>query len=255
MAGTQPAGVVPLHLQLFGQGGPPALRDARGRVVESIRRAAQTVGIGMVGTQPAGVVPLHLVAMADAEPHMFEAVVGERQRMVGIACPERPDLMAIGGPGSLIATGAAEGARRHRPRAARVSGGSGNIGDVLVMGLAHQPGPPARGAQDIGECRAVQRHRDAVLPAAVHGRYLPRRHAGPVRLADRVGDVETLNPYPLGGDGVEVGRPHHPVAVGAKVVPALLVRHDDQEVRSALRACGVVHRRLLQRRLRPVRES
>ena len=102
------------------------------------------------------------------------------------------------------------------------------------MQLADEMGLIARPRQLAWQCRPVQQppgvHEDAVrsrLPTAHQG--TSRRHA------DRARAVGVAKPGTGGGKLVEVGRLQHRVAIDAKAVAALFVRHEEHDVGSGIR--------------------
>ncbi|GAA0628727.1 hypothetical protein GCM10009016_18100 [Halomonas beimenensis] len=115
------------------------------------------IGVGLPAPQPGGVVPLHLIAVADAQPHVVEAVVGRRQLAVRVLGPAAAHLPAVGLAVSLAAQAMTQVLRWHlAPTAARAPLGRRDVGHVLEVGLADVAGALARTAQYVGEGDAVQ---------------------------------------------------------------------------------------------------
>ncbi len=73
---------------------------------------------------------------------------------------------------------------------------------------------------------------DSVFPRTVSGGLAAGQDRGAVRHADRIRDVGPVEAHPPRGEPVEVGRLHGLVAAEARVIRPMLVRDDEEEVRT-----------------------
>jgi hypothetical protein len=220
------------RVELLRHRGPPRLRRDQAGRRQRIAPAAQAVGVRGARFQPAGVVPVHLVAVPVGKAHEVEAVIRARHRPVRVLHPQLADLDLVGRTRPASTVGLAQFARRQRKAGLRFDAVRHRMaGHVLKMRLADQRGAIAGVPQKVDERHRVEIERNAIVPRAVHGRHASGHQHDAVRHADRAGDVEILEPQAVGGDAVDVRRPHDRVAVATKVIHAVLVGDEEEKVR------------------------
>ena len=98
------------------------------------------------------------------------------------------------------------------------------------VGLANQRHPGTRGLQIVAQRTLINRQRHKIPAGTMAEGRAARveRHArGPANRRTAVGPVE---PHAARGDAVDVGGVHRRLPVAGEVVPAELVRHDEQHV-------------------------
>ena len=193
--------------------------------------AAQGRDLGVIFLQPGLVVASHLIGVIIGNLHMVEAVKRRADLMRGIVPPARCGFLFVRLPRTLAPDGLAQFLRGLlEPGLDLTFGGGGQTGHALKMRFADQRGAVPLVAQEIDEGRRIERQRDAVVPPAVQARHPRSQDAGAVAHADRIGDVEPVEPCAAVCQAVDVGRPDHRVAIASKMIGAVLIGHDKQVV-------------------------
>ena len=169
--------------------------------------------------------------MSIAHIDMVEAVIGQLNRCLG-AFPEGRFFLSV----ITVAIGIEpcffqpagrrciafwrRGRRGHR----RV------IGEILQMAFADQRSPVAAFMHHFDKSVGLQRQRDAVMAHPMDRRRTSGHQRRPVGHADRVRDIEIVEPHAALGDGIDMRRLEDFMAVAAEIIGPVLVGNKQHEV-------------------------
>jgi hypothetical protein len=103
--------------------------------------------------------------------------------------------------------------------------------EILQMALADERRRVAGGTQRIHERIGPQRQRHAIAAHAVHRGHAPSHQRRTVRHANWRRHIKMLEPRAACGDGVDVRRLQHRMAVATQIIHPVLVGDKEKKIR------------------------
>jgi hypothetical protein len=180
--------------------------------------------------KPLGIMTFNLVPMTNTQPDMVKAIIWQFKLSLRIHRPLSPDFLLVVRLVALVSSRQYLFVRWRLSLSPCGSFAGRDVRDILKMRFADKAGTVTMASQHISIGRAVKADWNAILPASIHGYHLPGGKSRAIWLADWTGHKKVVETQPLCRQLVNIWRLYRLIAITAKMISALLIRHENNEI-------------------------